>query len=443
MNEKVTKEVASGQTSVIALLNNYVLSNPITVITAAGSLIGGLLILFYLISIQYFPSNMDVSTVGFLLAGSAITGTFMTFLFALYLVLPGIFYRHVLNDQAPTGLVQAPADQVQADQVQAPTKQLNMLTGRAIFWFLDVPSFIVHILFITFLFGWNGIQREVVIAAIIICLLSFGGSWYRKSPDFWRPSKMAINSVVTFKASVLSSFFASGFIALLPWLIIWALVSQYAQAISDINFLWAAFLVMSIIAIGANHLIAGAKEWWLLPIIASFLLFLLLAITEQFSLIPKAVVRTLAFGNMPNVTLMLDEQGCQIASQYVLAPQDFVASIKPVLPASKETKNNSDKKDESSIVCRLALVNLKWRIGNEYFIDASHAQLYSLSNNNPTGNGIKTKKKELQRQIKPQVPVNKDVVSVKLPPLSTSGFTMSSAHVLSWSMAEQQKLATQ
>ena len=491
MSENNKKADAAGEASVAILLKNHVVSNPISVITAVGSLVGGLLILIYLVSIQYFPSDMDVSTIGFLLAGSAITGTFLTIFFALYLVLPGLVYRHVLNDasqeKSESGQRQpdissaASGDGQQQPEVGKP----NLLSQSSVIWLLDIPFAVIFVLaIILFIFGWNGVQWWIFflgaspLCFFLVRLFFINSKIYSEVSRLYKDCMQligkCIGSIVSkvmplclaritkhlidtvtkaipldltrvTKQSIGKSigyFVASLVTAFIPWLLILLLISQYAKESSDEESVWFAFFVMGLCVIFVNHWVVIAKKWWFLAIAAPAILLVFFAMTQQISLVPKVVVRTLAFGNMPNVTLMLDKQGCQIASQYVRAPKDLADIIQPTSHFSKDGKKNQDEKDESSMVCRLSLVNLKWRIGNEYFVDATDAKLFPVIGKKSADDDKKIKSGNSLKQVE-QVSVGPQSVSVELPLLPASGFTISSTHVLSWSMAEQKKPVTQ
>jgi MFS family permease len=403
-------------------LKNYVMSNLISVITAAGSILGGLLILFYLVSIQYFPSDMNVSMVGLLLAGAAITGIFLTPLLALYFVLPGVFYRHILNAKS------------KSSQEIEETAQINLLSNRAIIWLVDVPSLIVFVIaIVVVLFKPNGFKWIGLLAALPFFILLLYGKFFEEKKKILPQFIDMLNRVKLIKWK-LAYFFVSGLMAFIPWFFILLLIANYAGVEADEDLVWFVFVEMCMIAILANHIVASIKDWWVLAIVAPVVLFLLLALTQQTTLISKVVIRTLALGNIPNVTLVLDLEGCRIASQYVRSAQEPDTKTQPRAFPMNENKSNSDKEGLQQVICRLSLVNLKWRIGSEYFVDATNATLYPVEDNSD-----KTIKKKQGKQIA----MANSAVFDQLPPLATQSFTIPSAHVLSWSVAEHKKSVTQ
>lgn len=425
--EKLSKKFAS-----------YVASNLLSVITTAGSFLGGLLILIYFGSIQYFPPELSLSSVSLLLAASAITGLLLTLLFALYFVFPGFCYRHLLHELWGT-------------------LQFVMLNDRAILWLLDVPM-IVAIWFVTVtiifqsnttvqLMSWSVSLMPLIFVSIltgfVYSIKTIEANNVNKNTFMQSKSEKgwAVKTIVVAGVTIA----ISGVVASFPLLFTMILTTKYEQTAHDD--VWAVFIVMCIIATVANHLVAGAKKWWILFVVAPFVLFAMLGITQQFSLIPQAVVRTLTLGNISNVTLLLDEQGCQIASQYALLAQ--VDDVKTVSANTSTKVSNIDLKKEvkeKPVVCSLSSVNLLWRIGNEYFIDANQAQLrLPLVDKGENTSGKMAKNKKSQQQIKKvsvgigsKVNLSVSKATYQLQTLK-SRFTIPSVHVLSWTVAEQKK----
>lgn len=411
----------------IARINNYVLENLISVTTAVGSFLGGLLILFYFVSVQYFPSDMDVSILGMLLAAAALVGIFITTILALYFVLPGIFYRHILYKE----LVQ----KGNSAQGNAESNKLNPLTDRAIFWLLDMPSIVVYaVVVVWLLLGWGGIQWRWVIGGICVGLVSLLFLWWKKKADYWSASKSVLQRVWSDKSDIWYFPIVVGGISFLPLFFIFLLIAKYAEVTPDESLVWGVFIEMILIALLANHFVAGANKWWFTAIAAPVLLFLLFALTEQLGAIPQMVVRILTFGNIPNATLFLDEQGCQIASQYLQPVSRLDNEAQPLSSVVEESKKKSEKEGSQNVECRLVSVTLNWRIGNEYLVDIKNAQLHRLFDETTSEKANENKKNNLVTGDK--------AAAVRLMPKPAHGFTIASAHVLSWSMAEQKTPVT-
>lgn len=400
-------------------LQNYILGNLIKVIMAFGSLVGGLLILSYLVSEHYFPPDMTMSSIGTLLAAAAITGIFITLFLALYLVFPGIMYRYVLNNKSEL-------------------RQPDLLSDRAILWLLDIPSFVVFEIFVVVLFQPNDSHFACLLGALPLCILMVYGS--PKKQKIIQQIDDRFKCIRLLKWESIIFIVVPGILASLPWLITLLLIAGYARSTSDESLVWFTFFAICFSAIFANHVIAGAKkfEW----IVAPILLFVILIITQQVSLIPHAVVRTLALGNIENVTLLLDEQGCQIATQYANIAQIDDAKTASVAKSEKGSNEDSNKLiQQKPAACSLSPVKLLWRIGNEYFVDANQSQLYVplIEKTGKNGNAVAT---DGVHQRRASVDVSAAKVASQLLTLK-SKFVIPSSHVLSWSVAEQKKSSVQ
>lgn len=424
------KDVVGGGLT-IARINNYVLENLISATAAVGSFLGGLLILLYLISVQYFPSDMDASILGMLLAAAALVGVFITTILALYFVLPGIIYRHILNKEL--------GQKCNGAQGNAESNKLNPLTGRAIFWLLDMPSAIVYAAVVVgLLFGWGGIQWCWIIGSLVVGLVLLLCLWWKKRADFWSASNSLLQIAWSHKSEIWYFPLMAGFISFLPLFFIFVLIRNFAEVTPNESLVWGVFIEMLFIALVANHFVAQATKWWFTAITAPVLLFLLLVLTDQLGVIPQTIVRILTFGNIPNVTIFLDEQGCQIASQYLHPVSRLDSEAQPLFSVLKENKKKSEQEDAQKVACRLVSATLNWRIGNEYLVDIKNAQLHRLFDEPISGKANEGKKNILVYGDKTAAVGNEGTL-VQLTPKPAHGFTVPSTHVLSWSVAEQQK----
>lgn len=419
-------------------LKNYVVSNLISVVTAVGSFIGGMVILIYFGSIQYFPPELDLSSISLLLAAAAVTGLLLTLLLALYFVIPGYFYRHMLHEQWRS--------------LQSVT-----LSGRAIFWLLDVPT-IVAIWLVTMvaIFQPNNTAQLLNWSFLLIVLILLGFGVFIKTIKGIKPIKdIALDAFQQFKrkkwesvkttAVAAFSIVVSGGVASIPLLFTLVLVARYEQSVHDENLVWLAFVEMSLFAIFANHLIAGSKKLWVLFAVAPLVLFAMLGVTQQWSLIPEMVVRAFALGNTPNVTLRLDEQGCQIAGKYAYliqeVPKDFSIS------AGKNGNITDSKNQKNSVTCLLSSATLLWRIGNEYFVEAEQIQYQAPRVNQGKKTAGKQPKQKQQQQQDKQSSSGNDkkiaedelIAQSQSQSMSKSRFTIPSIHVLSWTVIGQKK----
>ena len=123
------------------------MGNLISVIATLGTFLGGLIILFYLMGESYFPSDVNASTIGLVLA-AALVGIVLTSLFGLYLITAGYIYKHIL------------ANVFKEDSIK-------LLSNRAIFWLLDVPAVAVA----ATLFCWLIIDTKSTISFFFLLIL--------------------------------------------------------------------------------------------------------------------------------------------------------------------------------------------------------------------------------------------------------------------------------
>ena len=87
----------------------------------------------------------------------------------------------------------------------------------------------------------------------------------------------------------------------------------------------------------------------------SVILFFMQALT----LIPNYVMNTYKFGNIPNTSLVLDEMGCMIAKNHSLIVKSYTPDFTPPTTSNPKT-------------CLLSSVMIRSRLGNTYYLKASH-----------------------------------------------------------------------
>jgi hypothetical protein len=177
----------------------------------------------------------------------------------------------------------------------------------------------------------------------------------------------------------------------------------------------------------ANWAIVSAKQWWIWLLGAVALVFFIITMSGQWSLIPRGVVRALSIGDIRNVTLQLDAQGCEIASRYT----------------SNDASFDSKKSME---MCNLFPVTIAWRIGNEYWIKSQAESVATPKATKPSRLSFVLVDKEDKAECSINVHVSKSKVcksvaskadepkSVTLDLKPDSKFSLPASHVLSWSM---------
>ncbi len=409
-------------------LLTYATSNVISVLSAVGSFLGGIIILLYLMEENYFPSDINLSSIGLLFPAAALVGIIFTALFAMYFVLPGYIYRNVL------------ADLLKKDPIQ-------LLENHVIFLLLDLPAVVVTVFLVIWaisgatVISWLGKAACTIVLLALTAIITI--TLMKKMKGKWNNFKDAFNSLtrflIDFFPRVIRSLFIhslfvfiiSSLMACIPWVLLSIFAKEFSQdGATEQEFLVAVGILVVLIIL-ANHLIALPKKWWLLFIVAPVLLILILAFTHQFAFIPRIVVHALSLGDIRNATLQLDEQGCQIAMQYSSASLEFKKS-KPTL-------------------CTLAPVRIVWRIGNEYWIS-----LNEVINSQDTATQAKAATPtSLSFAVEDKVQCPKiatenlssckgeavDVNKLKSESLlfeSNSKFSLPASHVLSWAVKPSQ-----
>lgn len=366
-------------------LINYVMSNPITSITAVGLFIGGLIMLIYLGSENYFPPDINASSIGLLFGAAAIIGIGITLALGLYFILPGMAYKNLLMDvtqpsKTSGGEAEVRSENSKDEEWRRPLHLLRF-TIPALIVTIAFNIWVAYLLF-TELIDYRLLILVGVVLIAIVCLFwrrvrqedssgkiereevggNQNGMWFGvlkrivRWPRFLSRKNRDIKSAVLFVGRLLKVYSIpfgvavfSGVLFTFPLLFILLFAGKYEENGAPDWLVMLVIFVMSILTIVANHAIARAKKWWVLPTGAVALLFFIMLTFQQWLLIPDAVVRSLSIGDIRNATLLLDEQGCEAAMRNAL----YDSSVDPKKGLAK---------------CALSSVTVVWRIGNEYWI---------------------------------------------------------------------------
>jgi hypothetical protein len=388
------------------------MGNLISAISALGAFLGGLTILIYLIGEDYFPPEINASSIGMLLAAAALVGILLTISISLYLVLAGYIYRHILVDGPKEG-------------------SNKLLSDRAIYFLLDIPAIAVSaILFLCLIIDTKSTLSFFlwILISLVLTLVVFALALEQSR----RNNTDGKNKLKWWK--VCAIVVVSAVLAAAPWIFILLFAVGYSLDGADDFHVWVAIAGMSVAVVVANHVIARVGKLWVLFLVPFAVLLFVFLFTRQIDLIPRMVVHALTIGDIRNATLQLDEEGCQVVSQY--------ASV-----ISDETNNtcSSEVVSGKSIACTLSSTTIAWRIGNEYLVDATVV----TDQKNKTSSELAFKVVGLDKAVE-----HAEVTSANAPgkPISTavkqakgesvfhryklklnSKFTLSSTHVLSWS----------
>ncbi|MDD2700573.1 MAG: hypothetical protein PHH36_04980 [Sideroxydans sp.] len=322
------------QESVLTLLKKYMFEHLLGTITAIGSFFGGLFMLVYMLDEKFFPAGMEASSIGLLLGAAAIVGIVVSILFGLYFIIPGYVYKNMLAEEFRKN-------------------SIDIGASPEILRLLDAPAFVTAMFFGVYLYQAS-YQVPTPLSSglwIVYFLLLILITMFCTYPRIDSAGRERIKG----RRPLFFVFFISTILAALPWLLILQFASGYSRNGADDGNVWFAILLMVLAVVSSNHIVAGAKKWWVVLLGAVVALLFAIYITQQWSLIPRGVVRLLSIGNIPNATLLLDEQGCEIAAQYT--------TDQPVA--------NPQKKMAS---CKLSSVTIVWRIGNEYWIKPQGAE---------------------------------------------------------------------
>lgn len=426
----VNSEIKKSPSRMDELLT-YAISNVISVVSAVGAFLGGIIILIYLMDENYFPPDMNASSIGLLLAAASIIGIVFTTLFALYFILPGYIYRNLL------------ADWFKEDAIK-------FLGNRAIFYLLDLPAVVVTMLLaISATLTLKDFDVAVLplwLAAYGIVLLASTAVYYPTSNSNtdmkpWRnikyqdiEFKKICLTVLKWRGAYIVSTF-SFIMVCVPSLFLLLLASL--DVADTFSFVFA-ILAMGVVVLISNHVVAIAKAWWILLLISFVSLLFILAFSHQMTLIPRMAVHALTIGDIRNATLQLDEQGCQIAMKYSSASSE-VKKSKPTL-------------------CTLAPVRIVWRIGNEYWLSFNEVKTKAVRQAKETTSAslsfvvddkdlkIECSKVEVTTKLTECSSTAVDVNKLKSESLSfepNSKFSLPASHVLSWAVKPPQAVQSQ
>ncbi|MGZ8257345.1 MAG: hypothetical protein ACXW1C_05130, partial [Gallionella sp.] len=174
-------------------------------------------------------------------------------------------------------------------------------------------------------------------------------------------------------------------------------------------------------------------------------------ISQQWSLIPRAVVRSLSIGDIRNAIVELDEEGCRVAMRYVALAQNSSSKFDDVKPAESSSSIQLagialiNSMHDKPMICRLASTTIAWRIGNEYLIDATDItdEKYKTESklNFLAANKFDEVKSTLNSLVAPsqqhtEADSKQNEFVSDLTYALNSKFSLPASHVLSWSVAE-------
>lgn len=351
-------------------LADYVEGNLISSISAAGLFIGGLILLTYLWSEQYFPQDINSSLIVSLFSASAIIGLIFFAFICWTLFLPGMIYLVVMGEKTDT---RSERLQLKNQRLEGVRSLWESVKGAIRYWKQRV-FFIIGALLFLFALHKSLIENGVdvrsffyflgcltasasLILLITCCFWLFERLGSKKNEVVWESVKEQGKQGLKMLVVLLLSIF--------PLLLILQFAAAYEQTSGESVKVWWLLLEMSLLVVLANWAIVSAKQWWIWLLGAVALVFFIITMSGQWSLIPRGVVRALSIGDIQNATLHLDVQGCEIARRYT----------------SNDLSFDSKKSME---MCNLSPVTIAWRIGNEYWIKSHSANVTAPKTTKPS-----------------------------------------------------------
>jgi len=201
---------------------------------------------------------------------------------------------------------------------------------------------------------------------------------------------------------------------LFPLLVVFVLASKYEETVgaSDVVIRVGGALVF---LVAVNVMIAKTNSRGFLVfgfILAPLISWcLLLVLFKQWDAVTQTTMQRYKFGQMKNVTLLLDYQGVQIARQYINPVSLSELAASSVTSAERMSKVKVEKKTDKLYLsegCLFRPITILSRLGNEYYIEVN----------------LQEKKKDVDEEQK----MNEE-----------NRFVIPSSHVLSWRMRQEDK----
>lgn len=327
-------------------LRRYVMSNLLSVLWTVILGVGGFFFLTYFWSIQYFPSDFDLNSMAALLAAIAVTGVGWVVLFAALIVFPALLYLVFHSNGGRS--------------------------NKTNYWelaLLLVLPIVITIQIIFFRFE-GGLEWKVpfLISLIVTSIAWLIGIWNKGRIG----AKDVLDNFIKC-ATDLGQSVLVGVVALMPLLVIFGLVSGFERNNPNQEGLkWAILCEVVILMIISNVLIAALhNRFRSMMFIAFGALFILVVVTQQWKIFSGMSVSFLKLGNIRNVNLILDKQGCQIAQQIEVIPESSVAGISALTSGRAKLSPDKPDKDSSSDTCVFECVDIKSRIGQEYYLEVN------------------------------------------------------------------------
>jgi hypothetical protein len=416
-----------------AQLSQYVVSNLAASVVTAWSVFlfaGGLIFLVYFWSIGFMP-EMDAKTLVTLLAVAALTGGCLFLMMSVYMVAPGYYWVHVTRHISP---LKSPLWFFWPMALVILSFVLsNVLIQK--WWWWVVPLLVTLIAPLPFLFPLravletlnfkhkpheNPVDTNLYIRSYRISLSP------PKSPERLKRlgksrSRQKWREVLGFYAGFILSilFFTPVF------LIMNILVGTAPDLSKNKTSAIATFLSIMLDILLVNVFIIrrlSAKQSNLKAILQCLIvggitLFMVLLILQSLPVIPKSVMHIYKFGNLPNVSLVLDEIGCSLVQHHGVkvtpsTPNPTTATTPS--PTTATTPSPTTATTPSPKTCSLSKVTIHSRLGSPYYLEASRNENTSVCFTIPAQNVL-----SWAIDVSKTVPTNKSSTSTQNPATTT------------------------
>ena len=273
-------------------LKKIFLKSPFVFIWNIALIVGGGILLIYFASIKYIPI-LDIENVLYLLVASAVVGMFLFVYFLFLSTFPAFLLESLIVDQL--GYVDDQNDNHKQQRKDLYLRLLLISPVLASVFFI----FIMTILYEKNYLSNSSLQVISFWTSLILVVLISTFSIKKYLHRF--------EEIQTEKIPPLSIVMISGLIYLM--LIIVSVMTLY---ILDVGADWAELLVFLFILAIMNMINIFIRSYRTKFIISAFLFVLMLIGLERFTFFPAKTTEILKIGHIPNATLVLDSEGCQV-----------------------------------------------------------------------------------------------------------------------------------
>ncbi len=329
---------------------NYILSNPLSVLSATSLLVGGIIFWLYFSDIQYFPDLDFNKSVLFLLV-AAITGV-TTILILTFLIMSPYIIRWWI-----------PLEQQNHSALSSDEEKFS--DRERIWYFLSI--FIVYFVFFLHFFlksyvktAWitYGIPCFIGLVVMTVHLIIYwkGVWWERSLVERSLVERSLVKKVWKWKKlegkadkSMIGIWFFSTFMMLMVLAII---INPIVVNIDSNEYI--SFLGLLLIILGGNLSFAFFREkkieekktgwYWFIPILTVLSIFSM----AQNTYIPKFVMNKYKFGNFETQQLLVDEDGCKFLKNLELIPNPI----------------------ENNNTCNVQNIKILSRLGSFFYIES-------------------------------------------------------------------------